>query len=69
MAVHDDYEAVCTAFKTIEEHLRIVQSVLPDDIYDVLRETSVQLLAQILVVMGVIRKIMREGRISERRII
>ena len=55
--------------KTIEEHLRIVQSALSDDIYDVLRETSVQLLAQILVVMGVIRKIMREGRISERRII
>ena len=27
------------------------------------------MLAQILVVMGVIRKIMREGRISERRII
>ncbi|KAL1712989.1 hypothetical protein EV715DRAFT_212619 [Schizophyllum commune] len=64
MAVHDDYEAVGTAFKTIEEHLRIVQSALPDDIYDVLRETSVQLLAQILVVMGVIRKIMREGRIK-----
>ncbi|KAL1672120.1 hypothetical protein EV122DRAFT_225331, partial [Schizophyllum commune] len=64
MAVHDDYEAVCTGFKTIEEHLRIVQSALPDDIYDVLRETSVQLLAQILVVMGVVRKIMREGRIK-----
>ncbi|KAI5885779.1 uncharacterized protein SCHCODRAFT_02693399 [Schizophyllum commune H4-8] len=63
LAIQDDYDAVCTAFETMEAHLRIIQPAVEGDLHPTLREASVKLLAQILTVLGVITKLQREGRI------
>ena len=63
LAVQDDYDAVCTAFETMEAHLRIIQPVVEGDLPPTLREASVKLLAQILTVLGVITKLQKDGRI------
>ncbi|KAL1727979.1 hypothetical protein EV714DRAFT_216136 [Schizophyllum commune] len=62
LAVQDDYDAVCTAFETMEAHLRIIQPAVEGDLHPTLREASVKLLAQILTVLGVITKLQKDGR-------
>ncbi|KAI4519020.1 hypothetical protein K525DRAFT_287676 [Schizophyllum commune Loenen D] len=57
---HEEYEAVSSVFDTMESHLRIMQPIAPTDIDHALREPSVKLLAQILVVLG-----MKLGRSKE----
>ncbi|TRM57302.1 hypothetical protein BD626DRAFT_439673 [Schizophyllum amplum] len=60
----DELDAISDAFDTMAHHLRILKPaaahVLEDD---TLREASVKLLAQILVVLGVIRKVWKQGRL------
>ena len=49
-------------------HLRILKPVAARDVLkdEVLREASVKLLAQILVVLGVIQKVRKQGRLGGR---
>ena len=49
-------------------HLRILKPVAARDVLkdDALREASVKLLAQILVVLGVIQKVRKQGRLGKR---
>ncbi|KAL1690547.1 hypothetical protein GGG16DRAFT_125640 [Schizophyllum commune] len=60
MVRRKEYEAVSSVFDTMESHLRIMQPIAPTDIDHALREPSVKLLAQILVVLG-----MKLGRSKE----
>ncbi|TRM57331.1 hypothetical protein BD626DRAFT_465218, partial [Schizophyllum amplum] len=61
----DDLDAISDAFDTMAHHLRIVKPVAARDVLkdDALREASVKLLAQILVVLGVIQKVRKQGRL------
>ncbi|KAL1747089.1 hypothetical protein HDZ31DRAFT_32574 [Schizophyllum fasciatum] len=63
LAVQDDFDAVCTAFDTMEQHLRVIQPVVSGQVHAAVREASVKLLAQILTVLGVITKVQKNGRI------
>ena len=65
VAVHEEYEAVSSVFDTMESHLRIMQPIAPTDIDHALREPSVKLLAQILVVLGMVRQLQKEKRIGK----
>ncbi|TRM55598.1 hypothetical protein BD626DRAFT_416155, partial [Schizophyllum amplum] len=63
MAVHEDFEAICAAFETMEHHIRVIQPIPTADIHQALREPSAKLLAQILVVLGLTKKLQKEKRI------
>ncbi|KAL1742741.1 hypothetical protein HDZ31DRAFT_65691 [Schizophyllum fasciatum] len=61
LAVQEEFEAVSEAFDGIHSHLQVVEYVA--DAHPLLREASVKLLVQILVVLGVISKMRKEGRL------
>lgn len=63
MAVHEDFEAICAAFETMGHHIRVIQPIPSADIHQALREPSAKLLAQILVVLGLTKKLQKEKRI------
>ncbi|KAL1734519.1 hypothetical protein EV714DRAFT_234055 [Schizophyllum commune] len=63
MAVHDDFAAICNAFETMERHLRIVQPTLSGNVDSILSDASLKLMAQILVVLGVVSKMRQSGRL------
>ena len=57
-----DYDAAMDAFETIADHLARIKIVAANE---TLREPSVRVLSQTLVVMGVITQLQRDGRLSE----
>ena len=57
-----DYDAAMDAFETIADHLARIKIVAANES---LREPSVRVLSQTLVVMGVITQLQRDGRFSE----
>ncbi|KAL1702142.1 hypothetical protein EV121DRAFT_282128 [Schizophyllum commune] len=63
--VGEELDAISDAFDTMVHHLRILKPVAARDLLkdEVLREASVKLLAQILVVLGVIQKVRKQGRL------
>lgn len=65
LKVREEFDAVGAAFETMRNHLRILQPITRDSIDGTLFEASVELLAQILIVLGVITKLQRQGRMSK----
>ncbi|TRM59680.1 hypothetical protein BD626DRAFT_572363 [Schizophyllum amplum] len=63
--VSEDFEAIVDAFDTMEHHLRIVKPIAAVDMHDALKEASVKLLGQILVVLGVITNLQKTRRLLE----
>ncbi|KAL1742746.1 hypothetical protein HDZ31DRAFT_15293, partial [Schizophyllum fasciatum] len=63
IAVHEELAAACEAFETIGRHLRIIEPVADANIHDLLREASIEVLAQVINILGVITKLQRDGRI------
>ncbi|TRM67271.1 hypothetical protein BD626DRAFT_396259, partial [Schizophyllum amplum] len=63
--VREELDSIVNAFDTIEHHLRVLKPIAARDVLhdEALKETSVKLLAQILVVLGVIQKVRKEGRL------
>ncbi|TRM67266.1 hypothetical protein BD626DRAFT_546139 [Schizophyllum amplum] len=63
--VSEELDSIVGAFDTIEHHLRILKPAAARDLLhdEALREASVKLLAQILVVFGVIQKVQNDGRL------
>lgn len=63
--VRDELDSISDAFDTMAHHLRILRPVVERDVHqdDALREASIKLLAQILVVLGVIQKVRKQGRL------
>ncbi|TRM67243.1 hypothetical protein BD626DRAFT_396430, partial [Schizophyllum amplum] len=63
--VSEELDSIVDAFHIIEHHLRILKPVAARDVLhdDAIREASVKLLAQILVVFGVIQKVQNNGRL------
>ncbi|TRM57320.1 hypothetical protein BD626DRAFT_412282 [Schizophyllum amplum] len=61
--VDDELDAISDAFDTMAHHLSIMNRITDRDVLkdDALREASVKLLAQILVVLGMIQKTRRQG--------
>ncbi|KAI5885791.1 uncharacterized protein SCHCODRAFT_01193208 [Schizophyllum commune H4-8] len=64
LRVREEFDAVDAALETIRNHLRILQPLTRDPIDDTLFEASVELLAQILIVLGVITKLQKQGRMK-----
>ncbi|KAL1727973.1 hypothetical protein EV714DRAFT_216125 [Schizophyllum commune] len=64
LKVREEFDAVGAAFETIRNHLRILQPITRDSIDGTLFEASVELLAQILIVLGVLTKLQRQGRMK-----
>ncbi|TRM60931.1 hypothetical protein BD626DRAFT_600801 [Schizophyllum amplum] len=62
--VSEDFDAVLDAFDTMEHHLRIIKPIAAVDMHDALKEASVKLLGQILVVLGVITNLQGKGRLK-----
>ncbi|KAL1736106.1 hypothetical protein EV714DRAFT_198987, partial [Schizophyllum commune] len=62
--VHAGFEAASTAFEIMMQHLRIIQDVAELKMGQALRDASIGLLAQILVVLAVITKVQKQGRIQ-----
>lgn len=60
----DDFDALVDAFDTMEHHLRIVGSIAAPDMHETLREASVKLLAQILIVLGTITNLQKISRLN-----
>ncbi|KAI5885412.1 uncharacterized protein SCHCODRAFT_02719092 [Schizophyllum commune H4-8] len=63
--VGEELDAISDAFDTMAHHLRILKPVAARDVLkdDALREACVKLLSQILVVLGVIQKVRKQGRL------
>ncbi|TRM67283.1 hypothetical protein BD626DRAFT_396123 [Schizophyllum amplum] len=63
--VREELDSIVDAFDTIEHHLRVLKPIAARDVLqdEALKETSVRLLAQILVVLGVIQKVRKDGRL------
>ncbi|KAL1665580.1 hypothetical protein GGF50DRAFT_52363, partial [Schizophyllum commune] len=63
--VCEELDAISDAFDAMAHHLRVLKPVAARDVLkdEVLREASVKLLAQILVVLGVIQKVRKQGRL------
>ncbi|TRM67255.1 hypothetical protein BD626DRAFT_397030, partial [Schizophyllum amplum] len=63
--ISEELDSIVGAFDTIEHHLRILKPAAARDVLhdEALREASVKLLAQILVVFGVIQKAQNDGRL------
>ncbi|KAL1716229.1 hypothetical protein EV715DRAFT_205722, partial [Schizophyllum commune] len=63
--VGEELDAISDAFDTMAHHLRILKPVAARCVLkdDALREASVKLLAQILVVLGVMQKVRKQGRL------
>ncbi|TRM57340.1 hypothetical protein BD626DRAFT_515383, partial [Schizophyllum amplum] len=63
--VGDELGAITDAFDAMAHHLRIVERIADRDVLNdyALREASVKLLAQILVVLAVIQKVRRQGHL------
>ncbi|TRM56455.1 hypothetical protein BD626DRAFT_575688 [Schizophyllum amplum] len=62
--VSDDFDAILDVFDAMNHHLRIVNVIAMRDMPEALREASVKLLVQILVVLGVVTKLQRTNRIK-----
>ncbi|TRM60938.1 hypothetical protein BD626DRAFT_632101 [Schizophyllum amplum] len=62
--VSEDLDAVVDAFDTMEHHLRIIKPIAAVDMHDALKEASVKLLGQILVVLGVITNLQKNNRLK-----
>ncbi|KAL1727964.1 hypothetical protein EV714DRAFT_216182, partial [Schizophyllum commune] len=60
ISVKEDFQIACSAFETVDFHLRIIGSTTDVEMTDTLRTASVKVLAQVLAVFGVITK-MRES--------
>ncbi|KAI5824229.1 hypothetical protein K523DRAFT_285387, partial [Schizophyllum commune Tattone D] len=60
ISVKEDFQTACSAFETVDFHLRIIGSTTDVEMTDTLRTASVKVLAQVLAVFGVITK-MRES--------
>ncbi|KAL1700162.1 hypothetical protein EV121DRAFT_164675, partial [Schizophyllum commune] len=58
--VHDEFDAVCHAFDEIKCRIVLIDTVI--DIHALVREASVELLAQVLAIFGLISKIRKAGR-------
>ncbi|TRM58119.1 hypothetical protein BD626DRAFT_512851 [Schizophyllum amplum] len=62
--VSEDFDAALEAFDTIEHHLRTVKFIAARNMPEALREVSVKLLVQIVVVLGVITKLQKTHRLK-----
>ncbi|TRM56451.1 hypothetical protein BD626DRAFT_519566 [Schizophyllum amplum] len=63
--VTDDFDAVADAFDTMEHHLRMVGSIATaGDMHEAVREASVKLLAQLLVVLGTVTNLQKHNRLQ-----
>ncbi|TRM59670.1 ankyrin repeat-containing domain protein [Schizophyllum amplum] len=62
--ISEDFDAVVDAFDTMEHHLRIIKPIAAVDMHDALKEASVKLLGQILVVLGVITNLQKNNRLK-----
>lgn len=60
--VTKDYDAAMDAFETIADHLARIKIVGANS---TLREPSVRVLSQTLIVLGIITQLQRDGRFSE----
>ena len=58
--VHDEFDAVCHAFDEIKCRIVLIDTVI--DIHALVREASVELLAQVLAIFGLISKMRKAGR-------
>ncbi|KAI5885327.1 uncharacterized protein SCHCODRAFT_02644444 [Schizophyllum commune H4-8] len=61
--VKEDYDSIVDAFDTMEVHLRII-TPMPIDHHAALREPSVKLLEQMLVILGLVMRLRRDGRLK-----
>ncbi|KAI5892306.1 uncharacterized protein SCHCODRAFT_02541962 [Schizophyllum commune H4-8] len=64
ISVHDELEAACLAFKTIDLDLRIIKPIPAAEMDDTLRKVSVEILAQVLAVLALITKLRKEAKIK-----
>ncbi|TRM59685.1 hypothetical protein BD626DRAFT_408708, partial [Schizophyllum amplum] len=62
--VSEDFDAVVDAFDTMEHHLHIIKPIAAVGMHEALKEASVKLLGQILVVLGVIANLQKSGRLK-----
>ncbi|KAI4523089.1 hypothetical protein K525DRAFT_197223 [Schizophyllum commune Loenen D] len=62
--VKEDYDSIGDAFDTMGVHLRIITH-MPIDHHAALRETAVKLLEQMLVILGLVMRLRKDGRLSE----
>ncbi|TRM56803.1 hypothetical protein BD626DRAFT_617694, partial [Schizophyllum amplum] len=60
--VSADYDAIVDVFETMADIVRMVKPISGSRFQDTLREPTVKLFAQILMVLGVVSKLQREGR-------
>ena len=58
--VHDEFDAVCHAFDEIKCRIVLIDTVI--DSHVLAREASVELLAQVLAIFGLISKMRKAGR-------
>ncbi|KAL1753667.1 hypothetical protein FB107DRAFT_217306, partial [Schizophyllum commune] len=62
--VHDDVESASGAFEAIGAHLGVIGPVADASMDAPLREASIQLLAQVLCVLGAVTKLQQNGRLK-----
>ena len=61
--VHDEFEAVCKAFTEIRTRILIIDLVATS--HRILRDESVKILVQIIVIFGEIEKMRNAGRLRK----
>ena len=65
MKVKETFDDILDAFESIKHYLRTITPLASGAMHDALREASVALLAQILKVLITIRKVQKDGRMSQ----